>query len=43
MQCMDELPAPKSKKRNKQLRICDEREMNFKNLLPAKKNRDELR
>ena len=28
------------KKRNKQLRICDEREMNFKNLLPAKKNRD---
>ena len=38
----EELPAQNRKRRNKQLRICDEREMNFKNLLPAK-NRDELR
>lgn len=42
MQCMMNCQLQSRKRRNKQLRICDEREMNFKNLLPAK-NRDELR
>lgn len=42
MQCMMSCQLQSRKRRNKQLRFCDEKEMNFKNLLPAK-NRDELR